>query len=175
MGFLRARSEHLYGRFVRVHDLLSCHPVTQGIDQGLQLHARHTNPLGQRRTWNRQASSTENRFLTVKRKMINELRNHDVGKQPGSRDAFVDNLRRYWRLDQRFAVIAYPLATNMTLDGKHARRVIQLLADIFTDMLECAAAWAVGVIRFVMDQRARELCRQRRALGLLLFFGCRWR
>ena len=55
-----------------------------------------------------------------------------------------------------------------------SRRVVQLIADIFTDALQCAAAWAVSVVRFVMDQRAREFCRQCRALGLLLFLGRRW-
>ncbi|MNR07718.1 hypothetical protein D3C85_1238480 [compost metagenome] len=63
-----------------MHDLLPEHNVTQGIDQRLQLHARHANPLRQCRAWNRQAGTTKNRFLTVKRKMISELRDHDVGK-----------------------------------------------------------------------------------------------
>lgn len=57
----------------------------------------------------------------------------------------------------------------MALDGKHARDVVQLLADIFADALEGAAASAVGVVRFVMDQRTRKLWRQGRTLGLLLF------
>jgi len=56
----------------------------------------------------------------------------------------------------------------MTINGEHARRVVQLLAAIFIDAPQCAAAWAVSVVRFVMDQRAREFCRQCRALGLLL-------
>ncbi len=68
--------------------------------------------------------------------MISELRDHDVG----SRDALVDDLRWYRGLDQRFAVIANPLATDMALNGKHARRVVQFFTDIFTDALECAAA-----------------------------------
>jgi hypothetical protein len=80
VGFLRARSEHLHGGFIRVHDLLPDHYVTQGIDQGLQLHARNAYPLSQSGAWNRQAGTTKNRFLTVKRKMISELRDHDVGK-----------------------------------------------------------------------------------------------
>lgn len=62
----------------------------------------------------------------------------------------------------------------MAFNGKHAGRVVQLLADIFTDALERAAAWTVGVVRFVMDQGAWKLCRQCRALGLLLFLGRRW-
>jgi hypothetical protein len=68
-------------------------------------------------------------------------------------------------LDQRFAVIAYPIATDMAFNGKHAGRVVQLLADVFTDTFQCAATWAVGVVRFVMDRRAWKLCRQRSALG----------
>jgi hypothetical protein len=47
MGFLRAWSEHLYRRFVGVDDLLLEHYVAQRIDQGLQLHTTHANPLGQ--------------------------------------------------------------------------------------------------------------------------------
>ncbi|MNE26049.1 hypothetical protein D3C80_1194000 [compost metagenome] len=80
VGFLRARSEHLHGCFIRMHDLLPDHYVTQGIDQGLQLHARHAHPLSQSRAWNRQACTTKNRFLTVKRQMVSKLGDHDVGK-----------------------------------------------------------------------------------------------
>ena len=63
----------------------------------------------------------------------------------------------------------------MALDGKNAKRVAQFFADVFTDMLECAAAKSVSVVRFVVDQRAWELRRQRRALSPLLFLGRRWR
>lgn len=41
----------------------------------------------------------------------------------------------------------------------------------FAELAECAATWAVSVVRLVMDQRAWKLCRQRSALGLLLFLG----
>ena len=61
----------------------------------------------------------------------------------------------------------------MALDGKYAERVVQLIADVLTDALECAAAWAVGFVRFVMYQRAWKFCRQRGALDLLLFLGRR--
>lgn len=40
VGFLRARSEHLYRCFVRMHDLLPDHHVTQSINQWLQLDRR---------------------------------------------------------------------------------------------------------------------------------------
>src|SRR3546814_7411051 len=63
----------------------------------------------------------------------------------------------------------------MAFDGEHAGCVVQLFADVFTDTLECAAARAASVVRFMMDQRAWEFRRQCRALGLLLFLGRRWR
>src|SRR5690606_19370021 len=106
--------------------------------------------------------------------MVSKLGNHDVGQQPSGWDALVDDLSRNRCLDKRFAVIADPFATYMTLDGEHARCVIQLLTDIFTDAFQRAAAWAVSVVRFVMDQCAWKLSRQCSALGLLLFLGRRW-
>lgn len=72
--------------------------------------------------------------------MVGKLGDHDVGQQTCSRDAFVDDLRRYRCLSQCFAVIADPLATDMPFDGEHAWRVVEFLADIFTDALERAAA-----------------------------------
>nr|UVN18295.1 hypothetical protein pPsy0462c_00036 [Pseudomonas syringae] len=84
--------------------------------------------------------------------MVGELGHHDVGQQAGGRDALVDDLRRNWCLDQGFTLIADPLATDVTLHGEHARRVVELLADILADALEGATALAVAVVRFVMDQ-----------------------
>jgi hypothetical protein len=40
MGFFRAWDEHSHGFSCGPHDLLSCHHVTQGIDQRLQQRAR---------------------------------------------------------------------------------------------------------------------------------------
>lgn len=45
----------------------------------------------------------------------------------------------------------------MALDGKYARRVAQLLADVLTNALERATTWAVSVVWFVMDQRVETL------------------
>ena len=55
----------------------------------------------------------------------------------------------------------------MPFYAEHAWRVIKLLADVFTDALEGAAAWALGVFRLVMNLCARKLGRQRSALGML--------
>jgi len=52
--------------------------------------------------------------------MTGELRNHDMGEQAGGWDTFVDDLLRNRCLDQRFALTADPLATDMTLDAEHA-------------------------------------------------------
>jgi len=135
VSFLCSRHEHLHRCFICVDDYLPKHYFAQRVDQRLQLDASNANPLSQRRTWNRQASSTEDRFLTVKGQMVSELRDHDVVEQVRSRDALINNLRRNQCLSQRFEVIADLLATDMAFDGEHAARVIQLLANVFTDAL----------------------------------------
>lgn len=55
----------------------------------------------------------------------------------------------------------------MLFDGEHAWRVIQLLADVFPDALELAAAGALGVFQLVMNYGAWKLRWQRRTLRLL--------
>ena len=55
----------------------------------------------------------------------------------------------------------------MPLDGEGAWGVVELLADVFADALELAAAGTLGAVRLVKYQRARQLGRQRRPLGLL--------
>ena len=91
--------------------------------------------------------------------MVGKLGDHDVGEQARSRDALINHLRRNGCLDQRFAVIADPFTAHMAFNGKYAGRVVQLLADVLADALEGAAAWAVSVVRFVMDQCAWKLSR----------------
>ncbi|MNM94790.1 hypothetical protein D3C81_1072090 [compost metagenome] len=103
--------------------------------------------------------------------MVGELRDHDVGQQPRGRDAFVDDLRRNRCLDQGFALIADPLATDVPLNGEHARRVVEFLADILADTLESAAALAMAVVGFVVDQSARKLRRQGGAFRFLPNLG----
>lgn len=94
-----------------------------------------------------------------------------MGQQAGGWDTFVDDLRRNRCLDQRFALAADPLATDMTLDGEHAWRVVEFFADILADTLEGAAALAVAVVGFVMDQSARKLRRQGDTFRLLPSLG----
>jgi len=70
---------------------------------------------------------------------------------------------------------AGPFPANVLFDGEDARRVVQFLADIFTDALKLAAARALSIVRFVMDHSAWELRWQRRTLGLLAWLcllGC---
>ncbi|MCY1411600.1 hypothetical protein D9M71_269890 [compost metagenome] len=88
-------------------------------------------------------------------------------QQAGGGDALVDHLGRHWRLDQRFALAAGPFPTHVLFDGEHARRVVELFADILTHALKLATTGALGVLRLVVDHGARELRWQRCALGLL--------
>lgn len=150
MGFLGARHEHLRWRFINVNDRLFKHHFAQRINQWLQLNTAGANSLGEGRTRDSKAGTAEHDLLTIKRQMVSKLRNHDVGQQARSRNALVDHLRRHWSLDQCFAAVADPLATDMALHGEHARCVIELLADIFTDAFKSAATGAFGVVRFEM-------------------------
>lgn len=99
--------------------------------------------------------------------MVGELRDHDVGQQPCGRDALVDDLRWNRCLDQGFALIADPFATDVTLDGEYARRVVEFLADVLANALEGAAALAMVVVGFVVNQRTWKLRRQRGAFRFL--------
>ncbi|MNJ62946.1 hypothetical protein D3C77_588040 [compost metagenome] len=106
--------------------------------------------------------------------MIGKLGHHHVGQQACSRDTFVNDLGWYRRLNQCFALTAGPLTTHMLLDGKYARRVIQLLADVFADALKLAATGALGVFGFVADYGTWKLRRQWRTFGRLPWFSL-WR
>lgn len=74
-----------------------------------------------------------------------------MSQQACGRDALIDHLGRYWGLDQSFAMSAGTFSTHMLFDGEHAGRVIELLADIFADALELAAAGARSIFRLVTD------------------------
>lgn len=61
-------------------------------------------------------------YLAVERQMVSELSYHDVGQQPGGRDALVDDLRRNRCLDQCSAVDAtliQPIGKNAALVMAH--------------------------------------------------------
>lgn len=98
--------------------------------------------------------------------MVSELGHHHMSQQACGRDAFVDHLRRYRYLDERFTLAAGPFSTDVLLDREHAWR-----ADVFADALELAAAHALGVLWFLTDHSSWKLRRQRRTLGLLTRFG----
>lgn len=170
MGFLLARCQHLYRRFIGVDDLLGQHRLAQRIHQWLELHAGLAHPLRQRRAGNRQTSPGKDFLLPVQRKVVGEPGHHHMGQQAGGGDALVDDLGWHRCLDQCLALAAGPLATYMLLDGKHTRGVIQLLADVFTDALKLAAAGTLGAIGLVADHGARQLRWQRSTLGLLACF-----
>ena len=57
----------------------------------------------------------------------------------------------------------------MPLHCELAGHVIQLFADVFTNTLELAAALALGIVRFVVDQVAGQFRWQLCAFGLVLW------
>lgn len=113
--------------------------VLEGIDQRLQLHAAGADPLGERRARQCHAGTREDGLLAVQRKVVGVLGNEHLCEEPGSGQALVDDLRGRRRLHQALALGASPLATDVALDGEHARGVIELLADVLSEALERAA------------------------------------
>ena len=97
------------------------------------------------------------------------LGHQHVGQQARRRNSLVNDLGGNRGLCQRTAVAARPLAAHMVLHGEHARRVVQLLADVLAHALQRAAAGTGRGVGLVTDLDARQLLRQRRALGLGLF------
>lgn len=172
VSFLLSGCQHLHWRFVGVDNPLSQDGFSQRINQRLQLHAGLSYPLRQRGTRDRQACAAKDPFLPIQRQVISELGHHHVSQEACRRNALVDHLGRYRRLDQRFALPTGPLAAHMLFDGEHTGRVIQLLADVLADALELATASTLGVLGLVIDHRARKLRRQWCTLGLLARFCC---
>ncbi|KWZ39859.1 hypothetical protein WS72_18490 [Burkholderia savannae] len=141
--------------------------LLERIRQRLQLHTAGADPLCECGARNRQAGALKDAFLSVQRNVIVTFAHEDLREQPGGGDALVDHLGRHRCLDQRLALLAHPLAAHVTLDGKDAGRVIQLLADVFADPLELTPARARGGRRLVTHFHARQIRRQRRAARLV--------
>ena len=100
--------------------------------------------------------------------MVGILGHEDLREQAGRWHAFVDHLRRHRRLDERLTPRTRPLAANVPLDLKHARRVVELFAHVLADALQRAAAAANRDFRLMPDFNPRQVRWQRRALGLVL-------
>ena len=145
------------------------------VHQWLQSNAALTDPGSERRARDRQSGAAEDRFLAVQRQMIGMLGHHHLGQQSRRRDALVDDLCRHGSLYQGAAMRAGPLAAHVALDREHAWRVVELLADVFADALDRAATRAGGVLGLVVALDARQMGRQRCALGALFAASRAWR
>ena len=112
-------------------------------------------------------------FLPIQRLMIGILGHQHLRQQSRRGQAFVDDLGRHRRLDQRLALRAGPFAADVALDLEHSGNVVELLADVLADALQRAAATAHGLLRLMAHVDARQIGRQRSALRLFLRFP-RW-
>lgn len=150
-GLLLPRCKHRNRGFVSMDHALGQRRFAQGIDQRLELYAGLPDPLRQRRAGDGQAGTAKDLLLPVQWQVIGKLGHHHVSQQAGGGDALVDHLGRLLRLDQPFALAADPFPTHVLFDGEHARRVVELFADIFAHALQLAAAGALGVFGLVVD------------------------
>lgn len=163
--------EHRYRRLVGMQHAVSKDGFLERIDHGLQAYATGADPRTKRRARDGQAGTPEDDFLAVQRKVVSVLGHHHLRQEAGGGDALVDHLGGHRRLDQRLAIRARSLASNMPLDGEHAGNVVELLGHVLADAFERTAARASGRLGFVVDIDARQVCRQRRAARLLLVLG----
>jgi hypothetical protein len=106
------------------------------------VNAALAHPSGQRRARDREARSAEDGFLPVQRQVIKVLRHQHLRKQPGCRDALVDDVGCHRRLDQCLASVAHPFAADVALHREHAGLVVELLGDVLTYAFEHAATRA---------------------------------
>ena len=67
--------------------------------------------------------------------MVCVLGHQHLGQEASCRDTLVNDLRGHRCLNQALALGAGPLAADMALDCEEARRVVELLADVFADAL----------------------------------------
>lgn len=160
--------EHLHWCLVGMQYALGQYLRLQCIHQRLQTHAADADPRAQRRLRDRQAGACVDAFLPVQREMVAELGHQRMRQQAGGGDALVDDVRRNGCLGESLTLTAYPLAPDMTFDREHARGVVQLLADVFANALERAAACASLGLRLVTDLSARQLGWKCLALRLVL-------
>jgi len=115
-------SSEVAGAFLRRLDKsVELVPTSGGRERTRSTFAsRHTagaDPLRQGRSGDGQAGPGKNLFLTIQRQVVAVLGDHHLDQQAGRGDAFVDDLHRNRCLDQRFALIADPLARDVTLDA----------------------------------------------------------
>ncbi|CAG9183956.1 hypothetical protein LMG23992_05116 [Cupriavidus laharis] len=160
--------EHLHRCLVGVQHALGQYLLLQRVHQRLQVHTADADPGAQRRLRDRQASARVDTFLPIERKMVTELGHQRMRQQAGGGDALVDDVRRNRCLREGLALPACPLTPDMAFDREHAGGVVQLLADVFANALERAAARASLGLWLVTDLSARQLGRQRLAFRLVL-------
>lgn len=154
-----ARAEHLHWRFIGVQHALLQNLMAQYVDQRLKLHTAHAHPRAQRGSRYREARAAKDLFLAVQGEVVRIFADQYRRKQAGGRDALVDDACGHRGLDQRLALAAYPFTPDMPFHRKHARCVVQLLADVLADSHALAAAVTRRADRLMVDVGARQLWR----------------
>ena len=160
------RLEHGHRRLVGVQHRVAAQLCAECIHQRLQLRPALAHPLRQSRARDQHPCTLEDALLTVQRQVVHKLGHQHMGQQPGRGDALVDDVRCYWRLYELLALGARPLASYVALYREHAGLVVQLLGHVLTDTLHLTATAAHRAVGLVGDLYARQVGRQRFALGL---------
>ncbi len=104
--------------------------------------------------------------LAMKRQMIVELGDHDVGKECRSGPAAGNGVVRCRGLDHRLAIPAGEGLADVPHDLEAARHIVEGLGDVGADPAQSTAALRAGTCHRVDDLLARQMVRQRPACRL---------
>jgi hypothetical protein len=168
LGFASARIEHRQGRLIGEQLVRRQHRAEHQLIERRQPPARASHPVAQCRTIQRDALPLKHLCLTVERKSITELANHDVRHQRFRCHATID-----WPLRRRglhhgalaaSASIAWPANhLHPQLGGNQ----VEHLGAVIADQVQCAATTRALLALDVDDHLvARQMCRQCTAIAM---------
>jgi hypothetical protein len=145
--------------------------TTDRLRQRFQQRRRLADPAGQDRAVQIDAFALEDLALPVERQVIAVLGDQHTGEQAGTRAPPLDRARRQGRLADGLAAGAGQARPHDPVHHEPTRHVVQLFGDILAQRLEPTAARATSLAGREDGLLARQVRRQRLALGLALRRG----
>ena len=143
-----------------------------GLGQRLEQLRRAADPVGQGGAVEIDALPPEDLALAIQREVVAVLRDQHMGEQTRPWPAALDRARGQRRLAECLAARAGHARAHDPGHDEAAGDVVELLGDVLSDPLQCAAALAAGVPGGEHLLVARQAVGERLALRPLLRPGC---
>ena len=139
-------------------------------EQGCEQLSGSSNPSCKCRTTDVYTLACIDLRLSIERKMIAIFRDEHMRKKCGSCNAALDRTARRRSFHDAIASRARKLRTHMADDLEVLRDVLQLLADIFSELTQLATALRAALtMRKVRHDLARQMFSKRLACRLMNF------